>query len=192
MSSDPLALVARVADLLDELGVSFVVGGSFASSFLGEPRTTVDLDVAVRLSVEQGEDLLDRAAVDFYVPTQSAREAIARHDSFNLIHLDGPMKVDVFVLGDDQLDRWQIERRVRLDLPGFVHGLWITSPIDQVLRKLRWFDDGDRRSDRQWRDVIGILRVQTTLDRAQLRADAVVVGLAELVESALAEADSIG
>jgi hypothetical protein len=55
-----------------------------------------------------------------------------------------------------------------------------------VLRTLRWFRDGDEVSDRQWRDVRSILRVQgAQIDRHQLYADAVTLGLGDLVARVL-------
>jgi hypothetical protein len=112
---------------------------------------------------------------------------VIRHSSFNLIHFATGMKVDLFPLSDDPLDVRQLTRRQRVEVvPGAV--LWIGAADDQVLRKLRWFRLGGEISERQWRDVISILRVQG--DRIQperLRADAEPLGLGDLVSRALAE-----
>lgn len=69
-------------------------------------------------------------------------------------------ELDLFVLGDGLLDRRQIERRVLVPLPGTTSGVWVTSAEDQVLRKLDWYRRGGSVSDRQWRDVLGIILVQ--------------------------------
>jgi hypothetical protein len=54
-----------------------------------------------------------------------------------------------------------------------VQALWVTSAEDVVLRKLRWFDDGDQVSDRQWRDILAVLRTQAgRLDDAYLDSTA--------------------
>ena len=106
MTNQAIALAARISALFNRLDIDYVVGGSVAGAAVGEARATIDLDVAVQLDREQGAALLELASVDFYVPTEAAAYAIDYHDSFNLIQLDGPMKVDVFVLGDDQLDVW--------------------------------------------------------------------------------------
>ena len=64
--------------------------------------------------------------------------------------------------------------------------LWVTSPVDQVLRKLDWYRLGQEASDRQWRDIIGLLQAQgPQLDVRELRADAGQVALGELLEQAL-------
>ena len=56
------------------------------------------------------------------------------------------------------------------------------------MAKLEWFDRGGRVSERQWGDVLGVLRVQgETLDIEYLRQWADELGLAELLDRALDE-----
>lgn len=193
MSADgPLALVVRIAAILDDLDIPYALGGSVASSFFGEPRATADVDIAIRLSVESGESFLERALAEFYVPTDSARAAIRTHQSFNLLADASGFKVDLFVLGDGLLDRRQLERRVLIPMPDVPTGLWVTSPEDQVLRKLDWYRLGGSVSDRQWRDVVGIILVRgTALDVNYLRETAGELDLIALLDEALADARSI-
>lgn len=59
-------------------------------------------------------------------------------------------------------------------------------PEDILLQKLRWFRLGGETSDRQWRDVVGIVRVQgPSLDRRYLRDQAPALGVADLLDRAL-------
>ena len=44
MILDPFQVALSVADALERCGVSYVVGGSLASSVSGEPRSTLDID----------------------------------------------------------------------------------------------------------------------------------------------------
>jgi hypothetical protein len=141
-----------MAGIFDELGVRYALGGSMASSLLGEPRSTVDVDMDVEMDVVSGEALLERMDPEFYVPVDSVRSALRQRTSFNPVDTVNALKVDVFVLGDDLLDRMQIERRVLVELPGAPMGIWVTAAEDQVLRKLDWYRKGGRPSDRQWRD----------------------------------------
>jgi len=85
----------------------------------------------------------------------------------------------------------QIDRRVRVKVPTepAAH-LWITSPEDQVLRKLDWYRTGVEVSDRQMRDVVAILQVnQGRLDDQYLTTTAGAVGLSELLTRARAMAN---
>jgi hypothetical protein len=186
MAGGPFELVRHMAGIFDELGVPYALGGSMASSLLGEPRSTVDVDMAVVMDVATGEALLERVGPEFYVPFDSARTAIRQRTSFNLVDTVNALKVDVFVLGDGLLDRMQIERRILVDVPGTPTGIWVTSAEDQVLRKLDWYRKGDRSSDRQWRDIVGILRVHgAVIDRAYLLESAQALDLVGDLEEAL-------
>lgn len=185
----PFDLLRRVVVVLDELDIPYALGGSLASSIIGEPRTTVDIDLAVALSLDDLEALRVALGDSFYVPVDLARSAIEQHGSFNVIDLLGGMKVDLFVLGEGILDRRQIERRFEITLPPGHFPLSVTSPEDQVLRKLDWYRLGGETSDRQWRDIIGILRIQGSgVDRDDLEQAAASVGLADLLADALREA----
>ncbi len=190
----PLEIAIRVIDALDDLGIPYVLGGSLASSLVGEPRSTADVDLAIRGSEADVGRLVRTLAAEFYVSEEAATDAVRRSGSFNLVHLESVQKVDVFVLGDGPLDRRQIERRRRIrvveDPP---RDLWIGAPEDQILRKLAWYREGGGVSDRQWRDVLGIIAVQADrLDVVDLRAGATELGLAELLERALGEAQGQG
>ena len=181
----PLDHVVAIGSVLDELGIAWVLGGSLASSLVGEPRSTMDVDVAVALGAGQIPALVAAVESDYYVSVEMVRDAVHRHSSFNLIHFESGMKIDMFPLSDDPLDVRQLANRERLEvLPGV--GLWVGAATDQVLRKLRWFRMGGEVSDRQWRDVLSILRVQgDRIDRERLLSDAGPLGLADLAARAL-------
>ena len=50
MTKGPLDLVSQVATILDGLGIPYALGGSMASSLIGEPRSTVDVNIAIKLA----------------------------------------------------------------------------------------------------------------------------------------------
>lgn len=189
MPSDPVRVLLCVTELLEHIGVPYFLGGSLASSILGEPRATVDIDLAIVLRTPEIASLLAALRPDFYVDEGAMREAVARNGSFNAIHQPTVLKVDFFVLGDAAFDRSQLSRRRPSPvLEGSDRRIFVSSPEDLILRKLDWYRRGGGVSDRQWRDVLGVLKVQAgRLDLAYLRRWAGSLGLAALLDRALAE-----
>jgi hypothetical protein len=91
------------------------------------------------------------------------------------------------VAGGTPLDARQLARRLAVDL-GEGRRLYVHPPEDILLQKLRWYRRGGEVSDRQWRDIAAIVRVQAEwLDRDYLRENAQVLGVSDLLERALAE-----
>lgn len=186
--AEPLRVTACVGAVLDQLGVPWLVGGSLASSIHGIPRATQDVDLVADLRLPHLRPFVDATEQDFYCSDDAARDAIRRRTSFNVIHYETAMKVDIFVLKGDPLSRAEMARRVlqsvgdtdQIQLP-------IASPEDIILQKLDWFRRGDRVSDRQWRDVLGVLRISgAKLDRAYLSEQAAANDLLELLNEAVA------
>jgi hypothetical protein len=120
------------------------------------------------------------------------RDAIRRRDAFNVIHLATMLKVDVFVSKLDTYDVTAFARCVRrpLDVAPDARMFDITSPEDIILRKLEWYRLGGAVSERQWGDVVGVLRIQRdALDMVYVRRWATELHLADLLDRALGEAE---
>lgn len=184
---DPIDTALVVARALDALGVAHTVGGSIASSFAGEPRSTVDVDIVAALEERHVEPLVSALSTEFYVDADALRRAIRMRTSTNLIHQATQLKVDLFVAGGTPLDDRQLARRLAVEL-GDGRRLHVHPPEDILLQKLRWYRRGGEVSDRQWRDITAIVRVQgPRLDREYLRDGAGVLGVSDLLERALGE-----
>lgn len=176
-------------EILARLSIPHAVGGSIASSIHGEPRSTHDSDVLVALRLDQVKDLAQALRPDFYVDDQDARSAVERQTSFNVIHRAAARKIDVFVAGTGLLDREQLARSIALEASPGGPALRITSAEVIVLRKLDWFRRGDETSQRQWRDILSVLRFQRgNLDEGFLDSAASELGLSELLQRARREA----
>jgi hypothetical protein len=117
-------------------------------------------------------------------------DAIRRRASFNVIHLATMLKVDVFVFAHDELGVEEMSRRVSVPLRGLA--VWFASPEDIVLQKLDWYRKGEGVSERQWRDLVGVIEVQgAAFDVGYVRRWADRLGLTESFEKALGEANRV-
>lgn len=184
---DLLVALAPVLDALLGLGVRHFVGGSIASSAHGIPRASIDADVVAELLPVHAAPLASALRGAYYVPDQRLADAIARRGSFNVIHLDTMVKVDVFVSQDRPFDRRAFARVRAAPLEGG-GAIPVSSPEDTVLAKLERFRRGGDVSERQWSDVIGILRAGGSLDDGYLREGAREIDVADLLHRALDEA----
>jgi hypothetical protein len=190
MSPDPLTVTLLVVDALETLGVSYLIGGSLASAIHGVLRATLDADLVADLRLEHAEPLARTLGDAFYVDTEAIREAIHHQSSFNVIHLETMFKVDVFVLKGRPFDQTQFERRIaQVVTTEPERTAYVASAEDTILTKLEWYRLGGEVSERQWNDVIGVLKVQRDrLDYGYLRRWAVEIGVGNLLERVLVEA----
>jgi hypothetical protein len=184
---DPIETALLVIRALDALGIANTIGGSIASSFAGEPRASIDIDIVAAIEERHVGALVAALDADFHLDEAALRRAVAARSSANAIHRTTQLKVDLFVAGGTPLDAQQLARRVAVDL-GDGRVLHVHPPEDILLQKLRWYRRGGDVSERQWRDICAIVRVQgKRLDRPYLRAGAQVLGVSDLLDRALGE-----
>jgi hypothetical protein len=82
---DPLELAHEVGELFESMAIPWVLGGSLASSMVGEPRSTMDIDMAVRMGLDHVDQLVAAVIDRYYVSADMVREAVIRKSSFNIL-----------------------------------------------------------------------------------------------------------
>jgi hypothetical protein len=177
-------LVLRVIRSLDQLGIPYMLVGSYSSNFYGQPRMTKDADFVVQLAREQIAPLAALLKPELQLDPQMSFETVTmtmRH----IAHHSSGFKIELFLLTDDAHDRVRFERRRRADFEGTL--TWLPSAEDVVVTKLRWSKGGRRKKDTL--DVEQILKVRwRELDLDYIRDWADRHNTSELFEQLLREA----
>lgn len=189
MNGSELEVASRVGAAFDRIGVEWLIGGSVASSVLGVPRATNDVDLVAALSPDRARALVDALGEGFYLDIDAVRDAARSGRSFNIIEDETVTKVDVFVARPGSTAARELTRRVWLEVAAPDGGLRLpfASPADIIIEKLAWYERGGRISDRQWHDVIGVLRARTLpIDEVLLDILAEERGLVDLLVRARA------
>jgi len=179
-----------VIGALEVVGVPYHIGGSIASSTWGTPRSTQDADIIADLQLAQVAPFVVLLQADFYLDVRAIETAIQQRGMFNLIHLESMFKVDIILPQRTAFAAAEAARAQATPLanmPG--QRVRLASPEDTILHKLRLYQMGGGVSERQWLDVLGVLKTQNTaLDRAYLQYWAVQLGVADLLAQAWEEA----
>lgn len=164
---DPSELLERLAQILEDLRIPYLITGSMATIAYGEPRFTNDIDVVVRL-VSHHIDALCRAfpPEQFYISREAIADALANHSQFNILHPASGLKIDIMVADDSEFndDRFARARSLRVAAD---RDVTFASPEDVIIKKLVYFREGG--SDKHLRDIRGVLKVMgREIDRAYI------------------------
>ena len=174
-------LLIAVVRFLEADRQRYLITGSIASSLLGEPRATHDIDLVVAMTPEA----VLRLATAFpppryYLDPEAARAATLRRGMFNLLDSEEGDKVDFWMLRDEAFDQSCMSRRVVVEAFGV--RLWVASAEDLVLAKLRWSVQSGG-SERQWQDALGVFDLQRSrLDLSYMRTWADTLGVRALLD----------
>ncbi|MFH1633289.1 MAG: hypothetical protein ABIG63_04655 [Chloroflexota bacterium] len=190
MLTEPIAVTLLMVTALEKLGIPYFIGGSLATAIHGVARATMDVDLVADMRIEHADTLVQILGDDFYADVEMIRDAIIHQHSFNVIHQETMFKVDVFIRKSRPFDQAQFERRRKYVLSEDPErATYFATPEDNVLAKLEWYRMGGEVSDRQWGDVLNVLKIQgERLDLDYLRKWAAELSVTDLLERAFREA----
>jgi hypothetical protein len=189
VQNEPVEVTLKVTDVLENLGVSYLIGGSLASTLHGMVRTTQDSDIVADLRLEHLQSFVAALQNEFYVDEEMIAESIQHNSSFNIIHRETMFKVDVFIPRQRPFLQSQYARAQKQTFTFETEvSAKFASPEDTILSKLEWYRMGGEVSDRQWRDILGVLKTNAgELDIPYLRKWAGELKVNDLLERALKE-----
>ncbi len=184
-----VAAITPVVAVFERLDIDYYIGGSAVSSLYGIMRATFDVDLVADLQQRHVKTLVKLLEAEYYIDEDMIRDAIRRNGSFNLLYLDTMFKVDVFVFKPRPFDQEESHRTQQEILVPNTRPFYLASPEGTILNKLEWYRMGGEVSDRQWNDILGVLKVRgKTLDFAYLRKWAVALKVTDLLERAFEDA----
>jgi hypothetical protein len=189
--NDIISAIDMVIECFERLGIDYCIGGSVASSAYGIARATMDVDLIAKIETKHVDNLVKALKENYYIDAGMITNAIQKKSSFNLIHLETMIKIDVFILRDQPYDLMAFDRRQTdtLDEEN-ARKFYLSSPEDIILSKLQWYHLGGRLSQQQWKDVLGVLKVQgDRLDLKYLKYWASKLDLSDLLNSSFNDAD---
>ena len=184
---DVIDAVSPIIEAFNSLGILYYIGGSIASSAYGVARSTLDVDMVSELKIENAHALTEMLKGKYYIDEEMILEAVKKRSSFNIIHLETMFKVDIFLKRDDPYSReaFARKRKENLNEDRTDANLYLASCEDIILSKLEWFRMGNEISEKQWNDVLGVIKVQgDLLDKKYLTRWAKELGLDDLLERA--------
>ncbi|MEQ1632480.1 MAG: hypothetical protein ABL997_08915 [Planctomycetota bacterium] len=182
------AALSPVVDTFADLGIDYQIGGSVAATTFGHARSTLDVDVVAAVRMEHAAPISRALSGNYYAEEELILHAVRHRSCFNLIYLPLFFKVDVFVVKDTPYAQAAFARKVMASLVGSVEQrkFCFATAEDVILHKIDWFRQGGEVSERQWADILGVLRVQQSrIDMDYLRTWAASLGVTHLLERAV-------
>ncbi len=160
-------LLQLAVETLERLNIKYALVGSLASSALGEPRFTNDIDFVVKLDVFDTARLCDVFSSDeFCVYKPAATDETLRGRQFNVLHPASSNKIDFMLADDSDWAKRQLDRRQRRHVLE-AGECYVAAAEDIILGKLLYYREGG--SEKHLRDIAGIwLRRGEEIDRAYL------------------------
>lgn len=155
------AIALEVIERLDQLGVPYMVVGSLSSNVHGIPRATHDADFVLQLGGMSFATILRQLEPRFHSDKQLRFEGVTGTKRHVLSLSETDFKVELFALTDDPFDQSRFARRCLRQF--LARDVYLQSPEDVIVQKLRWLERADRPKDRE--DIASVIGVQqNTLD----------------------------
>ena len=150
-------LMHLIIQVLESLNIPYMITGSHASAYYGEPRFTRDIDIVADLKIEQIDDFVKFFLTDeFYCDKDMIKTQIKRCGQFNIIHSVSGLKIDIILPKETPFSRMELSRRKR----GMVFSdreANFASPEDVIIKKMDFYKEGG--SEKHLRDITGILKI---------------------------------
>jgi len=181
-------LLKKVVQFLDETNTEYMLTGSIVSSFQGEPRSTHDIDMIIQLSLENVDRLIRYfPAPEYYIDKETTIKNIQTSQLFKLLNTSTGDKIDFYPLPNNEYEITRFRRKIQEEFNDLK--VWITTPEDTILSKLRWCKLSNG-SEKQFKDALHVYELQKDiLDFSYITLWANTLALTDLFEKLKRDVD---
>lgn len=149
----------------------------------------MDVDLLARMPPDAASRLPEQLGPDWYADGEEIRRALSLERPFNVIHRPSGEKFDLFpVLIEFHDSELQRASPAAVRLGDEVLHLPVASVEDMILAKLQWYRKGGEVSERQWTDVLNLIRMNQDLELGYVHTWAERLGVQDLLNRALLDA----
>ncbi len=163
----PLDVLKDVIGHLQKTNIDYFLVGSLASMYYGKPRFTNDIDLVVEIKSHQIQTF---AKVfdpnEYYIPPiEILQDEVVRGGSFNLIHQQSGIKIDIVLRKMTPFSQSEFSRKKKIEIIPQLH-VFIATAEDVIIKKLDYYREGG--SEKHLNDIREILAA-TTVDTGYLK-----------------------
>ncbi|MBN8537602.1 MAG: hypothetical protein J0M15_11160 [Deltaproteobacteria bacterium] len=151
-----LDVLREVVLKFEKAGIEYFMVGSMATMYYGQPRFTRDLDLVARLRARQvlGFEKLFPLSEFYCPPIELIQDEVQRKGSFNLIHQESGIKVDLVIDKETEFYISEFARRKKVKISEDLQ-VYLASPEDLIIKKLDFYREGE--SEKHLSDIRDIL-----------------------------------
>ncbi len=159
MQNDQTELLKAVSAFLAKHSISYMITGAWSAIFYGRPRASHDIDFVVELrnkDLSRITNVFGKLPEDFLVQAESITEAVKENTMFQILHLPTMLKLDFWILTENEFDQARFKRRKKVKILGKFMDM--ASAEDTILQKLVWYREG--KIEKHLVDAAFVYRIQ--------------------------------
>jgi len=147
----------KIVDVLNELGIPYMLSGSVAMGVYIVPRTTRDFDFIVYMQPKDIDVFVKNFEDGYYCNTDAVKDAVTHQSLFNIIDYSSGYKADFIILKNEAFRQEEFKRRIEIQY--FEKKIYLVTVEDLLLSKIIWIQD--LQSAQQTEDIKNLCQLDT-------------------------------